>query len=133
MDETGKVERLGPRVRRHSEDGDVRTERVIVRTHRRDRAGGEVDREGHAEAMRRDHEIVIPSCDDGQRDEVSEGTDDNRTRIVLCSRGNATPAQRAERLQGVRDRLTRDEELSAEQKARVTAAIDREIARLRGQ
>ena len=43
------------------------------------------------------------------------------------------PPQRAERLAHVRDRLANDSELSAEQKARVTAALDREIARLRGQ
>ena len=45
----------------------------------------------------------------------------------------ATPAQRAEQLQRARERLAGDDELSAEQKARITAALDREIARLRGQ
>jgi beta-lactamase regulating signal transducer with metallopeptidase domain len=120
-------------VRQHGEDGEVRRERVIVRTDRRDDAGG-ADRSEHgAEAMHRHHELVLSGCEDGQRDEVNEGTEGDRTRIILCSRGNATPAERAERLRHVRDRLAHDDEFSVEQRARVTAAIDREIARLRAQ
>ena len=66
--------------------------------------------------------------------DCGEGEGSERTRVVLCTRGdNATPAQRAERLQRVRDRIAGDDELSAEHRARVGAALDREIARLRGQ
>lgn len=73
-------------------------------------------------------------CGEGQRSEVNEGEGNHRTRVILCSRGgNATPAQRAERLQSMRDRLANDSELTAEQRTRVSAAIDREIARLRAQ
>jgi len=76
----------------------------------------------------------MSDCGDGQRTDVNEGDGHERTRVILCSRGgSATPAERAERLTRVRDRLAGDSELSAEQKARVTAALDREIARLRGQ
>jgi hypothetical protein len=79
-------------------------------------------------------DVTVPSCDQGQRDEINEGTEGNQTRIVLCSRGGeASPAQRAERLQHVRDRLANESELSAEQRARVLAAIDAQIARLRAQ
>jgi beta-lactamase regulating signal transducer with metallopeptidase domain len=108
------------------------SERVIVMTHRGE-GHGDGDHERHVEIHRDGRDVIIPDCDHGQADEVNEGTDHDRTRIVLCSRGEATPAQRAERLQHVRDRLANDDELSAEQKARVTAALDREIARLRGQ
>ena len=107
-------------------------ERVIVMTHHGD--GDHAD--GHAMAMHHGgdaHEVVIPDCAGGQTDEVNEGTDSNRTRIVLCSRGEVTPAARADRLSHVRERIANDCDLSAEQKARVTAAIDRQIARLRGQ
>ena len=112
------------------------SEQVIIRTHRM-----EGDHAGHGDAhammMHHDgdvHEVIIPDCAGGQQDEVNEGTDNNRTRIVLCSRGHeATPAARADQLAHVRDRIASDDELSAEQKARVTAAIDRQIARLRGQ
>ena len=123
----------------HHGDGagshEERRERVIVMTH-----GGEGDHghgEGHSMVMRHDgdrHEIVIPDCSGGQTDEVNEGTDNNRTRIVLCTRGGeASPTARADRLAHVRERIAGDDELSAEQKARVLAALDRQIARLRGQ
>jgi beta-lactamase regulating signal transducer with metallopeptidase domain len=113
-----------------------RRERVIIMNH--DGAGAHASSDGHAMMMHRgaagEHEVVIPDCAGGQSDEVDEGTDNSRTRIVLCSRGvGATPAARAERLVHVRERIAGDSELSAEQKARVTAAIDRQIARLRGQ
>jgi beta-lactamase regulating signal transducer with metallopeptidase domain len=129
----------GPRVihreegaRSQGETSERRVERVIVMNHRREGSGD--DHAEHSLRMRHgDSEVVIPSCDDGQRDEVNEGTDNDRTRIVLCSRGTVSPADRAERLQHVRDRLANDSELSAEQRARVTAALDREIARIRAQ
>ena len=118
---------------RHGDSGsDERRERVIVMTQRREGGGGRAD----ADARHRGgemHEIVIPDCAGGDRDEVSEGTEGNRTRIVLCSRGEGSPGNRADRLAHVRDRIAGDSELSAEQKARVLAAIDRQIARLRGQ
>ena len=118
---------------REGQASERRTERVIVMTHRHDGQGESGDAGHPAEMRHGDSEIVIPSCADGQRDEVNEGTDRDRTRIVLCSRGNASPAERAERLQHVRDRLAQDSELSEAQRSRVTAAIDREIARLRAQ
>ena len=120
-------------VRGPGEHGDARSERVIVRTHRREGAGAADNADRHVEVLRRDGELVIPRCEDGQRDEINEGTDSDRTRIILCSRGSISPAERAERLQHVRDRLAQDGELSAEQRARVTAAIDRAIANLRAQ
>lgn len=112
-----------------------RRERVIIMNH--DGPGNHAAGGAHAMTMHRDgngHAIVIPDCPGGQSDEVNEGTDHNRTRIVLCSRGrSATPAARADQLAHVRERIAADSELSAEQKARVTEAIDRQIARLRGQ
>ena len=113
-----------------------RRERVIIMNH--DHAGNHAAGDEHAMMMHHEgadaHAIVIPDCAGGQSDEVNEGTDHNRTRIVLCSRGaGATPAARADQLVHVRERIAADTELSAEQKARVTEAIDRQIARLRGQ
>ncbi len=115
-------------------EGDTkeRTERVIVMTDKGDASAGDA---GHRVRIRRGEggEVVIPDCTPAERIEIDEATDDQRTRVVLCSRGNATPSERAERLQRARDRLAGDDHLSAEQRARVTAALDREIARLRGQ
>lgn len=112
-----------------------RHERVIVMTH--DGEGDHAAGDQHAMVMHHDgdtHEIVIPDCSGGQSDEVNEGSENNRTRIVLCNRGEAaSPAVRADRLAHVRDRIANDTDLNAEQKARVTAALDRQIARLRGQ
>ncbi|HEV2818161.1 MAG TPA: M56 family metallopeptidase [Allosphingosinicella sp.] len=128
----------GPGAAEHRDHAEHRehSRRVIVMSHRGDGHGDHADHLRRFELHRdggHGAEIVIPDCQGGQADEVNEGGDHDRTRIVLCSRGAATPAQRAERLARVRDRLANDDELSAEQKARVTAALDREIARLRGQ
>lgn len=112
--------------------------RVIVRTHRGDShqaaPGGHGDQAPHVFHMRQGPgvHLAMAECDEDQRTEVSEGEGNERTRVILCSRGEADPAQRAERLQRVRDRLAEESELSAEQRARVSAALDREIARLRG-
>ena len=127
-------------------------ERVIIMTHRGDAEDGHAahgDHDGHGDHGDRRvrtftlhrgdgehgaHHVEVLGCGEGQRTEVNEGDGSERTRVILCSRGStATPAERAERLQGIRDRLAGDSELSAEHKARVTAALDREIARLRGQ
>jgi beta-lactamase regulating signal transducer with metallopeptidase domain len=136
--------KAGGEAARHS-DHAGHERRVIVRTHGVD---GEGHHAGHAEhGAHGDHgahvlnmhgghggHMAMADCGEGERTEVNEGEGSERTRVILCTRGgNATPAQRAERLRGVRDRMAQDSELSAEQRARVTAAIDREIARLRGQ
>ncbi|HYJ52805.1 MAG TPA: M56 family metallopeptidase [Allosphingosinicella sp.] len=104
----------------HAAHGDSQVH--AFRLHRGE--GGAVALDGHQ----------LENCDGGQASDVSEGDANNRTRVVVCTRGEgANPGQRAEHLQHARDRLAQDSELSAEQKARITAALDREIARLRGQ
>ena len=114
-------------------EGEAKThnERVII-MHRGDAKAG--DAEHHVRIREGEGGMVIgPDCEPSQRTDINEGSDSERTRIVLCNRGDATPAQRAEHLQHARDRLAQDENLSEAQRARVTAALDREIARLRGQ
>ena len=118
-----------------------RTERVIIMTHKAEEgeaaAGAEHSGEPHTRTFRlhRDGkgDVSLPECPESQRTEVNEGEGNEQTRIILCSRGEVAPAERAERLQTARDRLAQDSNLSEEQRARVTAALDREIARLRGQ
>lgn len=117
-------------------EGERRSERVIIMNHKAE--GGEHRAHGdrtHMMRIRRgaDGELVAPDCDGGEATNVEEGSGNERTRVVLCSRGNANSAERAERLQRARDRLAGDTELSAETRARITASLDREIARLRGQ
>lgn len=113
-----------------------RTERVIIMDHRAE--GGE-HRDGertHVMRMRRgpNGEVSAPDCEGGEATNVDEGSGNERTRIFLCNRGaTGSATERAERLQRVRDRLANDTELSAEARARVTAALDRQIAQLRAQ
>ena len=114
-------------------DHSERTERFIIMTHKGDAPEGEARRRTFELRRGEGDRIHVPDCDDGERTEVNEGEGNERTRVVLCTGGNATPAQRAERLQRARDRIAQNDELSEAQRARVTAAIDREIARLRGQ
>ena len=94
--------------------------------------GGTIDVEGPD-----GHRIVVPRQCEGQqgRVDVSEGEANNRTRVILCSAGDGerTPAQQAEALQRARARLAEDNQIPAEHRQRVLTAIDREIARLRGQ
>jgi bla regulator protein BlaR1 len=120
-----RTERRGPEGA--ARDGERRHERVMVMS--RDGAGG--PGEHRVRVMGEDGEIHIPDCQGGQASNVDETTDGQRTRIVLCTRGESTPAQ-VERLQRVRDRLAADTELSEAQRARVAAALDRQIAQLRG-
>ena len=87
--------------------------------------------DGHAVAMMSEH-----GCQDANRSEVNEGNDNNRTRVIVCTRGHdgaRNPGQQAEALARARSRLAGNDEIPAEQRQRVLAAIDREIARLRGQ
>jgi hypothetical protein len=148
-----KQEEAAPRQER-------REERVIVRTHRVEPGGhaqhrerhGSSDHAGHADHAR--HVIVtthrrgegeqgahaghaehmaVADCEGANRTEVSEGPDNERTRVILCTRGERTPVQRAEGLQRARDRLVEDTHMTADQRQRVLAAIDLEIARLRAQ
>ncbi len=110
-----------------------RSERFIIMTHKSDAPTGEARRRSFELRRGEGGQIHIPDCDDGERTEVDEAEGNERTRVVLCTGGNATPAERADRLQRARERLAGNDDLSEEQRARVTAAIDREIARLRGQ
>ncbi len=76
-------------------------------------------------------EISLPADCDGDQTTASDESDGNRrTRVVLCSRGGGTPAERADRLRTARDRLATSDNLSAESRDRVLAALDRAIAEL---
>jgi beta-lactamase regulating signal transducer with metallopeptidase domain len=134
--------KAGAEAARHSDHAGH--ERRVIVVSRPGGHGGHGAHDGDGERPVRRFEMHVPHggpggpgvhlatavCGDGERSEVNEG--DEGTRVIVCSRGTATPAERIERMQRVRDRLAEDGELSAEQRSRVTAALDREIARLRG-
>lgn len=119
-----------------SEGKDTRIERVVVMKHDGDhKAGDRTEHRDHVIRMRRgtNGAIELPeNCNEGDRiADVNEGSGDRRTRILLCSRGEADGATRLERLRRVRERMASNEHLG-EHRDEVLAAIDREIARLRG-
>lgn len=75
----------------------------------------------------------LRNCD-GDSSSIDESSDEGRqrTRIMVCSRGgDASAAERLERLVEVKERIGAENELSAEHKERVIAALEAEIARLR--
>jgi hypothetical protein len=78
--------------------------------------------------------MALADCDRGTTDVTAESGDaNNRARVVICGSSDATPAQRAERLQRARDRLASSDELSGEHRTRILALLDQQIARLRAQ
>jgi beta-lactamase regulating signal transducer with metallopeptidase domain len=93
-------------------------------------AGGD-----HVMRFRRgpDGEVTLPeNCRQGEPlANVDEQTEGRRTRVMLCTTGNADSATRLQRLQRARERIAGDEELTGEHRARVLAALDRAIAQAR--
>ena len=116
-----------------------RTERIIIMDQKGDHPQGDAERRTRERVLtiRRGEngEVELPeACGESERlVDSSEGEDNNRTRIVMCTRGEADAGTRLERLQRARERLSTMEALDDEHRARVLATIDREIARLRGQ
>jgi beta-lactamase regulating signal transducer with metallopeptidase domain len=107
-----------------------REQRVRVFTHREGDGPGHGDHPGGEGDQ---HATMLADCNGPDRHEVDEGTDTVRTRVILCTRGARSPADRVSGLQRARDQLASETELSAEQRSRVLAALDAEIARLRRQ
>jgi beta-lactamase regulating signal transducer with metallopeptidase domain len=119
-----------------SADGDRHVERNVRIITTDGHGDGEhtrvIERHGPGEHMMvmSDHD-----CQNANRSEVNEGNDNNRTRVIVCTRsanGAGNPGQQAEALQRARARVADDNQIPAEQRQRVLAAIDAEIARLRG-
>lgn len=62
---------------------------------------------------------------------VDTGAGKERARILVCTKEGAGPADRLRVLEGVRDRISRQSDLSAETKQRILAEIERAIAAAR--
>jgi hypothetical protein len=110
-----------------------RVEKIIVITNHddRDRAGRDSrDRGPRVRAFGMDGMRVM-DCGDSDRTVTESSDNGERTRIVLCSRGEANPARRVERLEQALGRIASSGQLTAEQKERVTAALREAIERLR--
>ena len=74
----------------------------------------------------------LVGCEGGEKivDE-SAGDGDKKTKVIVCHKGKPTAAT-AQRLEEALARITANDELSAEQKARITTALRSAIDRARG-
>lgn len=90
---------------------------------------GEGRGKGHAMHMG-DHPR---KCEEGgQVADLSDEADGKKVRMLLCARGDATAEQRIKILEEARSHVAGSDHLDAEHRGRITAKIDGEIARLRG-
>jgi hypothetical protein len=89
----------------------------------------------HGEGDQAKHRIVhIHDCDGGAK--AADATHDvekdgkrKHERIVICSKPGQTSAEAAAHLSKARDRIAKDDNLSAEIKSKVLASLDAAIAR----
>ena len=118
---TFHIEGDGP-VAADSEGRRIRTFRV----ERDGKAGGE----RHVRVMRLDGDRLA----DCGREEVvrsETGGENDKTKVIICSKGELSQAQRVEKIEKVLTRIQANDDLSAEQKERVTAALRRAIEDMR--
>jgi hypothetical protein len=87
--------------------------------------------DGRAEIRDGDSKVVIADCG-GDKTEFSGGDEakGEKARVVICTRGNVSSADRARRLEHVLERINSDDALSAETKAKIGTALRDAIARL---
>ena len=104
-----------------------KVERVVIVEHK----DGAKHGEHRAMRMRGGPGHMAMAHCDGDKTEIDEGEGKERTHIVLCGKGGMSAADRAKKLEEIKARMAERAELSAEHRARVTAAIDRAIERLR--
>jgi hypothetical protein len=77
------------------------------------------------------HGGALAHCDGGEKIvDDSAGDGDKKTKVVICTKGQPTAAS-AERLEEALARVTANDELSAEQKARIATALQSAIDRAR--
>lgn len=117
----------------HPDGEGKQQQRIVIMEHK----GGAAPREGVRSFRIERGENGEPVLPEGCRNSeplanVDERSGDRRTRIVLCGAGEGTAASRLEHLQRARERIASSDEFTGEHRDRVIAAIDREIARLRG-
>lgn len=116
----------------HPEGDGQSQERIVIMEHKAGEGGEHAGRD-HVMRIRRgpNGTTVLPDlCRDGDGEiaNVDERTEGQRTRVIMCSHGQADAATRLERLQRARERIASNAELTGEHRDRVLEAIDRAIA-----
>ena len=125
----------GDRNVRESSDKGERTRVIICRRDGPNAKAG--DHGAHADGSPRVrafamHGGELADCLGGEREVTESNENGKHSKVILCTRGGeANPAQRVERLEQALSRLTSSDQLTAEQKERVTAALREAIEKLR--
>jgi hypothetical protein len=101
----------------------TRVERVIVLSDK-DHRDGEARRQIRVLDVDGDH----AGCD---KTEVNDSDGRQKTKVIVCGDEQVSAADRAARLEKALGRIQQNDDLSAEHKARVTAALQEAIERLR--
>jgi hypothetical protein len=117
------IERVGGNHAKHGKDGKVREFKMM-------RHGGKPG-DGHVRAFAL-HGGDFAECKGGEKlvDE-SAGDEKEKTKVILCTKGEASPAERAKRLEQALSRIESNEHISAEHKAKITASLRAAIERAR--
>ena len=71
------------------------------------------------------------TCPNGDATKIDETTGGERTKVLICSDDKLSNAERAEKLEGALERMRSQDNLGGEHKAKVEAALQEAIARLR--
>jgi hypothetical protein len=74
--------------------------------------------------------MAMADCD-GEKTEINEGDDKRKTKILFCGDKSLTAAQRADKLEEIRRKMAERQAIGAEHRAKVEAALQQEIDRLR--
>jgi hypothetical protein len=74
---------------------------------------------------------VLSDCGDGERTENVSDEDGRKTRVIICRKGDINSAEHAARMSEVLERIASNDNLSPEQRARITAALERALERVR--
>jgi len=130
----GKHDGKTKRVRTFHIEGDgpiaADSEGRRIRTFHIERDGKAGDGERHVRVMRLDGDRVA-DCGGEPVVRSETGGENDKTKVIICSKGELTQAQRVEKIEKVLNRIQANDDLSAEQKERVTAALRRAIEDMR--
>jgi hypothetical protein len=118
-------------------DGDPKAEQnetVIVKVIKHRQDGTREDDKAFSEGAT---VKMLENCGAGKRVETDTETKGDkgeirRTRVILCAKGTHDSKAMVEHLEATRKRMAEETELSAEERAKVLAALDAEIARAKG-
>jgi hypothetical protein len=114
----------------HAKD-ESKVERVIVLSHsdKEGKPGEKRDFLLHSDG-KGIRDIVLKVCN-GEKTEIDEGTDKQKTRVVFCGKPGMTGEERAKRLEEIKAKLAQRDHLGAEHRAKVDAALQQAINRAR--